>query len=65
MRLKEEGPIKEYIKQMTEDFGELAVVAEPISEEDKAVYLLASVPPSYDILVTTLEVDQRLSQPWI
>ena len=47
--------MKEHIKQMTEVFGELAVVAEPISEEDKVVHLLASLPPSYDILVTALE----------
>jgi len=42
--------MKENIKQMTEVFGALVVVAEPISEEDKVVHLLASLPPSYDIL---------------
>ena len=55
MRLKEENSIKEHIKQMTEVFGELAVITEPISEEDKVVHLLASLPPAYDVLVTALE----------
>ena len=40
---------------MTEIFDELAVVAEPVSEEDKVVYLLAGLPENYDVLVTTLE----------
>lgn len=55
LRLKEENSMKEHIKQMTEIFGELAVVAEPVSEEDKVVHLLASLPPAYDVLVTALE----------
>ena len=40
---------------MTETFDELMVVAEPISDEDKVVYLLAGLPESYDVLVTALE----------
>ncbi len=55
LRLKEENPMKEHIKQMTEIFGELAVIAESVSKEDKVVYLLASLPPTYDVLVTALE----------
>ena len=49
------GSMKEYIKNMTEIFDELAVIAEPISDEDKVVYLLAGLPESYDVLVTALE----------
>ena len=40
---------------MTEVFDELAVIADPFSDEDKIVYLLAGMPESYDVLVTTLE----------
>ena len=36
MRLKEGDSMKEHIKQMTEVFGELAVIDEPVSEEDKS-----------------------------
>ena len=55
MKLGDSGSMREYIKKMTETFGELAVVAEPISDEDKVVYLLAGQPESYDVLVTALE----------
>ena len=47
--------MKEHIKRMTEVFGEPAVITEPISEEDKVVHLLASLPDTYDVLVTALE----------
>ena len=47
--------MKEHIKKMTEVFGELAVIAEPVSEEDKVVHLLGSLPDTYDVLVTVLE----------
>ena len=44
--------MREYIKKMTEAFDELAVIAEPISDENKVVYLLAGLPENYDVLVT-------------
>jgi hypothetical protein len=46
---------EEYIKKMSEIFQELAVITEPISEEDQVVHLLAGLPDSYDVLVTALE----------
>ena len=49
------GSMREYIKKMTEIFDELAAIAEPISDEDKVVYLLAGLPEGYDVLVTALE----------
>jgi len=55
MKLSDSGSMREYIKRMTEIFDELAVIAEPISDEDKVVYLLAGLPESYDVLVTALE----------
>ena len=54
MKLDDSGSMREYIK-MTEIFDELAIIAEPISDEDKVVYLLAGLPESYDVLVTALE----------
>ena len=47
--------MKDHVKNMTEIFRELAVVAEPVSEEDQVVHLLASLPDSYDVLVTAME----------
>ena len=55
MKLSDSGSMREYVKKMTEAFDELAVIAEPISDEDKVVYLLAGLPESYDVLVTALE----------
>ena len=47
--------MKNHIKQMTEVFGELAVIDAAVSEEDKVVHILASLPDTYDVLVTALE----------
>ena len=55
MKLAEGGSMKDHVKNMTEIFRELAVVAEPVSEEDQVVHLLASLPDSYDVLVTAME----------
>ncbi len=55
MKLDECGSMKEYLKGMVEVFDELAIVAEPVSDEDKVIYLLAGLPESYDVLVTALE----------
>ena len=40
---------------MTELFDELAIVGDPLDDENKVVHLLASLPRSYDMLVTALE----------
>ena len=55
MKLSDSGSMREHIKRMTEVFDQLAAIAEPISGEDKVVHLLAALPESYDMLVTTLE----------
>ena len=55
MKMSDCGSMKDYIKSMVEVFDELAVVAEPVSDEDKVIYLLAGLPESYDVLVTALE----------
>ena len=43
---------------MTEVFDSLSVVEDPISEEDRVVHLLASLPDSYNVLVTALEASE-------
>ena len=49
--------VQQHIKEMTEPFEGLSVVGDPISEEDRAVYLLVSLPESYDMLVTAVEAN--------
>ena len=55
LQLAEGGSVQEHVKLMTEIFEELSVIGEAISEEDRVVYLLASLPESYNVLVTALE----------
>ena len=45
---------------MTEILNELAVIEAPMSEEDKVVHLLTSLPESYDTLVTALEANEKV-----
>ena len=44
---------------MTEIFEALAVIDAPVSDEDKVVHLLASLPNSFNILVTALEANSE------
>ncbi len=52
MRLAEGGSVQAHVKAMTELCDE--VVGEPVKEEDRVVYLLASLPESYNVLVTAV-----------
>ncbi len=56
--LKDGGSAQGHIKSMTEIFDSLSVAGETISEEDRVVYLLASLPQSYNVLVTALEANE-------
>ena len=64
MKLSDSGSMKEYIRKMTEIFHELAVISEPITEEDQVVHILAGLPESYDVLVTALESGSETVPPW-
>ena len=48
---------------MTEIFDGLSVIGDPISDEDRVVHLLASLPESYNVLVTALK-RMRLCPGW-
>ena len=58
LRLKDGDSAQEHIKVMTELFDALSVAGETVSEEDRVVYLLASLPESYCVLVTALEANE-------
>jgi hypothetical protein len=57
LRLKDGESIQKHIKEITEIFDGLAVIDDPITEEDRVVHFLASLHESYDILVTALEAN--------
>ena len=58
MRLKGGDSAQEHIKTMTEQFDSLSVAGENVSEEDRILYLLASLPDDYNVLVTALEAHE-------
>lgn len=58
MKLTAGNSVQEHVKCMTEVFNELAVVGVNLDEEDKVIYLLASLPESYNTLVTALEANK-------
>ena len=62
LRLKVCDCVHSHIKAMTEVFSSLSVVGDPISDEDCVVYLLASLPESYSLLVTALEASTEVSK---
>ena len=58
LQLKDGESVQGHIKAMTELFNELAIVGDAIEEEDRVVYLLASLPDSFNTLVTALEANE-------
>ena len=55
LKLADGGSVQDHIKTMTEVFDKLSAIDEPVKEEDTVVYLLASLPECYNVLVTALE----------
>ena len=49
--------MQKHVKEMTEIFDELSVIGVAMDEEEKVVTLLASLPDSFDMLVTALEAN--------
>ena len=48
------------MKALTEIFNELSVISDNIDDKDRVVYLLASLPESYEMLVTALEANAEV-----
>ena len=60
LQLKDGESVQDHIKAMTELFNELTAVGDVISEEDRVVYLLASLPDTFGALVTALEANEEV-----
>ena len=45
---------------MFEIFNELTVIGDNIDDEDRVIYLLASLPDSYEMLVTALKANTEV-----
>ena len=64
LKLKEGGSMNAHVKEITETFESLSIVDAPVSEEDRVVYLLASLPDSYNMIVTALETQSESVPKW-
>ncbi len=60
MRLVEGSSVQDHIKSLTEVCDELTAIGESVKEEDRVVYLLASLPECYNVLVTALEANDEV-----
>ena len=60
LRLKEGESVQKHVKEFTEIFNELSVIGDNVDDEDRVVYLLASLPDSYEMLVTALEASENV-----
>lgn len=60
LRLQDGESVQQHVKEMTELFDALAVIGDPVSEEDRVVHLLASLPDSFSMLVTALETNEAV-----
>ena len=60
LKLKENESVQNHIKSMVEIFESLSVVGYPVEEEDRVVHILASLPESFQMLVTALEASPEV-----
>lgn len=59
-KLSVEGSVQNHIRIMTEMFDEFSVIGEAVGNDDRVMYLLSSLPESYDVLVTSLESNETV-----
>ena len=60
LQLKEGQSVQEHVKALTEIFNELTVIGDNIDDEDRVIYLLATLPDSYEMLVTAPETNTEV-----
>ena len=60
LKLKENEPVQKHIKSMMEIFESLSVTGYVVEEEDRVVHILASLPDSFQMLVTALEASPEV-----
>ena len=46
------GSVKDHNRELTEIFNDMAVIGDPVNEEDGVGHLLASLPEDYNMLET-------------
>ena len=56
--------MNEHIKAISKIFEGLTVIGDAVSEEDRVMHLLASLPESFNVLVTALEAQSKNIPKW-
>ena len=52
--------VQDHVKTMNKVFNKLAVIVDAIEENHRVVYLLVSIPESFNVLVTALEANKAV-----
>lgn len=60
MKLKGKTSVHEHLCKFVKLFSDLATLGDAVQEEDKVILLLASLPESYNMLVTVLEIQEKM-----
>ena len=60
IKLKVNESVQAHIKSMVEIFDALSVIGDHVEEEDRVVHILASLPESFEMLVTALEANSEV-----
>ena len=60
LRLSPDSNVHDLLKSFTEIFNDLAILGDVVEEEAKVIHLLASLPESYNTLVTALEAQESV-----
>ena len=60
LRLSNDGGLQEHLRKMMNIFDEMAVVGNPVEDEDKVICLLSSLPGKFSTLVTALEASDTV-----
>ena len=53
-KIKDGGSVNEHLKSLQDIFDSLAVLEDPVSENKQVMFILASVPESFQMMVTAL-----------
>lgn len=59
-KLKEDGSVQDYNREFTEIVNASAAVGDPLNNQDQVSHLMASLPESYDVLVTLKENNESM-----
>ena len=60
--IEDSESVQDHVKTMLEMFNEFSIVGDAIKDEDWVVYLLASLPESFNTLVTVLELNPTIPE---